>query len=71
LKATHVDKLDSQDKVGGVFEGGTVSMKTLIDEHVGAEQTMVAVVTFPPAPERRYTFTITNRFSSFLTAKAS
>lgn len=43
-----VDEIRSEDRVGGIFEGGTVKMKTLIDKHVGAEETAVAIVTFPP-----------------------
>ena len=48
LEAIHIDEAHSEDRVGGVFEGGTVSMKTLIDKQVGAEETTVAIVTFPP-----------------------
>jgi quercetin dioxygenase-like cupin family protein len=48
LKVIEVDGTPSEDAVGGIFEGGTVNMKTLIDKHVGAEETKVAIVTFPP-----------------------
>jgi len=48
LKAIQVDGTPSDDVVGGIFEGGTVNTKTLIDKHVGAEETKVAIVTFPP-----------------------
>ena len=48
LKVIEVDKVSSEDAVGGIFEGGTVSMKTLIDKQVGAEETKVAIVSFPP-----------------------
>ena len=48
LKVINVDETPSEDAVGGIFEGGKVSMKTLIDKHVGAEETKVAIVTFPP-----------------------
>jgi quercetin dioxygenase-like cupin family protein len=47
LKAIDVDEAPSEDSAGGIFEGGTVNMKTLIDKHVGAEETKVAIVTFP------------------------
>ena len=48
LKVIDVDRTPSEDTVGGIFEGGTVSTKTLIDKHVGARETRVAVVTFSP-----------------------
>lgn len=48
LKALYVDETPYEDRIGGVFEGGAVNMKTLIDKHVGAEETTVAIVTFPP-----------------------
>ena len=48
LKVIEADGTPSEDAVGGIFEGGTVNMKTLIDKHVGAEETKVAIVTFPP-----------------------
>jgi quercetin dioxygenase-like cupin family protein len=48
LKMVEVDKTASEDAVGGIFEGGTVKTKTLIDKDVGAEDTKVAIVTFPP-----------------------
>jgi quercetin dioxygenase-like cupin family protein len=48
LKVIDVDETPSEDAVGGIFEGGTVNMKTLIDKHVGAKETRVAIVTFPP-----------------------
>jgi quercetin dioxygenase-like cupin family protein len=47
LKVIEVDRTPSEDAVGGIFEGGTVNTKTLIDKHV-AEETRVAIVTFPP-----------------------
>jgi quercetin dioxygenase-like cupin family protein len=43
-----VDSNPSENTVGGIFEGGTVNTKTLIDKHVGAEETKIAIVTFPP-----------------------
>jgi quercetin dioxygenase-like cupin family protein len=48
LKVIDVDKTPFEDTVGGIFEGGTVKTKALIDKHVGAEETRVAIVTFPP-----------------------
>jgi quercetin dioxygenase-like cupin family protein len=48
LKVVNVDKAPSEDMVGGVFEGGAVRMKMLIDKQVGAEETQIAIVTFPP-----------------------
>jgi len=47
LKAIKLDEAPSEDAVGGIFEGGTIKMKTLIDEHVGAEEIKAAIVTFP------------------------
>jgi quercetin dioxygenase-like cupin family protein len=48
LKVIDVDEAPSEDAVGGIFQGGTVRIKTLIDKNVGADQTKVAIVTFPP-----------------------
>ena len=48
LKVIEVDKTASEDAVGGVFEGGKVKTKTLMDKHVGAKETKVAIVTFRP-----------------------
>jgi quercetin dioxygenase-like cupin family protein len=48
LKAIKVDETPSENAVGGIFEGGTVKTKTLVDKDVGAEETKVAIVTFPP-----------------------
>jgi quercetin dioxygenase-like cupin family protein len=48
LKVIDIGEVRSEDRVGGIFEGGTVSMKTLIDTHLGAQETRVAIVTFPP-----------------------
>jgi quercetin dioxygenase-like cupin family protein len=48
LKAIKADETPSENAVGGIFEGGTVKTKTLIDKDVGAEETKVAIVTFPP-----------------------
>jgi quercetin dioxygenase-like cupin family protein len=48
LKVIEVDRTPSENVVGGIFEGGTVNTKTLIDKQVGAEETRVAIVTFPP-----------------------
>ena len=48
LKVIDVDEAPSEDAVGGIFLGGTVSIKTLIDKNFGADQTKVAIVTFPP-----------------------
>ncbi len=48
LKVIDVNETPSEDVVGGIFEGGTVSTKTLIDKHVGAKETKIAIVTFPP-----------------------
>lgn len=53
LKAIDVDRTPPEDTVGGIFEGGTVSIKTLIDKHVGAEETNVVIVTFPPGARTR------------------
>jgi len=48
LKVIDVDGTPYESAVGGIFEGGTVNTKTLIDRQVGAEETKVAIVTFPP-----------------------
>jgi quercetin dioxygenase-like cupin family protein len=48
LRVIDLDDAPSENVVGGIFEGGTVSIKTLMDKSVGAEETRVAIVTFAP-----------------------
>ena len=48
LKAIKLNAAPSEDTVGGIFEGGTVNMKTLIDKPLGAEEIKAAIVTFSP-----------------------
>jgi quercetin dioxygenase-like cupin family protein len=48
LKVIEVDRSPSEDVVGGIFEGGQVNTKTLIDKRTGAHETKVAIVTFAP-----------------------
>ena len=48
LKAIDVNEVPSEDEVGGIFQGGPVRIKTLIDKRIGADETKVAIVTFPP-----------------------
>jgi len=47
LKKIDVDSARSKDLVGDIREGGTVSLKTLIDEHLGAEEMKATIATFP------------------------
>ena len=47
LKEIKLNEAPSEDTVGGIFEGGTVNMKTLIDKQIGAEEIKAAIVTFP------------------------
>ncbi|MGA3404207.1 MAG: cupin domain-containing protein [Candidatus Bathyarchaeia archaeon] len=48
LKAIKLNEAPSEDTVGGIFEGGTVNVKTLIDKQLGAEEIKAAIVTFSP-----------------------
>jgi quercetin dioxygenase-like cupin family protein len=48
LKAIKLSEAPSEDTVGGIFEGGTVIVKTLIDKQLGAEEIKAAIVTFSP-----------------------
>jgi len=48
LKVIDVDATPYESAVGGIFEGGMVKTKTLIDRQVGSAETKVAIVTFPP-----------------------
>ena len=47
LKEIKLNEAPSEDTVGGLFEGGTVNMKTLIDKQIGAEEIKAAIATFP------------------------
>lgn len=48
LKVIDVNETPSESAAGGIFEGGTVSVKTLIDKNAGAKETKIAIVHFPP-----------------------
>jgi quercetin dioxygenase-like cupin family protein len=48
LKAIKLNEAPSEDTVGGIFECGTVNVKTLIDKQLGAEEIKAAIVTFSP-----------------------
>jgi quercetin dioxygenase-like cupin family protein len=48
LKAIKLNELPSEDTVGGIFEGGSVNMKTLLDKQLGANEMKTAIVTFSP-----------------------
>jgi len=48
LKVININEVPVEEKVGGIFEGGAVNIKTLIDRPTGAEETRVTIVTFPP-----------------------
>lgn len=48
LKAVKLSEAPTEDTVGGIFEGGTVIVKTLIDKQLGAEEIKAAIVTFSP-----------------------
>jgi quercetin dioxygenase-like cupin family protein len=48
LKVIKLNEAPSEDTVGGIFEGGTVNVKTLIDKQLGAEEIKAAIVTFSP-----------------------
>jgi len=46
LKAIKLNDVPSEDTLGGIFEGGSVNTKTLIDKQLGAEEIKAAIVTF-------------------------
>jgi quercetin dioxygenase-like cupin family protein len=46
LKAVKLNEAPSEDTEGGIFEGGKVNVKTLIDQQLGAEEVKSAIVTF-------------------------
>ena len=48
LKVINVDEAPAEEAVGGIFQGGKVGIKRLIDTSIGAYETKVAIVTFPP-----------------------
>ena len=48
LKVVQLDEVSSEKRMGGIFEGGTVGIQTLIDKEIGAEETQIAIVTFSP-----------------------
>ncbi len=48
LKAIKLNDAPSEDVEGGIFEGGKVNVKTLIDKPLGAKEIKSAIVTFAP-----------------------
>ena len=48
LKVIELDKVSSEDVAGGIFVGGRVNVKTLIDKQLGAKDMKAAIVSFPP-----------------------
>ena len=48
MKAIKVNEAPSEDTDGGIFIGGKVNVKTLIDKPLGAEEIKSAIVTFSP-----------------------
>lgn len=48
MKAIKVSEAPSEDTGGGVFVGGNVNVKTLIDKRTGADEIKSAIVTFSP-----------------------
>lgn len=49
LKVININEIPVEERAGGIFEGGTVNIKTLIDKPTGSEETRVAIVTFSPS----------------------
>lgn len=48
MKAIKLDEVSSEDTDGGIFVGGKVNVKTLIDKTLGAKEVKSAIVTFSP-----------------------
>jgi quercetin dioxygenase-like cupin family protein len=48
LKVIELDRVSSEDVIGGIFVDGTVKVKTLIDKQLGAKDMKAAIVSFPP-----------------------
>lgn len=48
MRVVEIDRAAVEMREGGIFEGGAVSMKTLLDGTPGARSLRVAIVTFPP-----------------------
>jgi len=46
LKVIDIGNVPSADTVGGIFVGGTVNTKTLIDKNLGAQEMKASIVTF-------------------------
>jgi quercetin dioxygenase-like cupin family protein len=47
LKVIELDRVSSEDVIGGIFVDGTVKVKTLIDKQLGAKDMKAAIVSFP------------------------
>ena len=47
MKVIRIPEASSENQSGGIFEGGSVNMKTLIDREQGSHEIKSAIVTFP------------------------
>lgn len=54
LKVIQQNDIPSEKRTGGIFKGGTVDIKTLIDRDVGAKETKMAIVTFSPGARTKF-----------------
>lgn len=53
LKVIELERVFNEDNVGGIFEGGTVQIKTLIDKQLGSKDMKAAIVSFPPGAKTK------------------
>lgn len=48
MRVITMDMVEVEKRVGGIFEGGTVSFKPLVDKSTGSKEFRAAIVTFSP-----------------------
>lgn len=53
LRMIEIEKVKAEERTGGIFEGGTVTIKTLIDKAAGSKDFRAAIVTFSPGARNK------------------
>lgn len=53
MKVVEIEKVSVEKREGGIFEGGTVGMRVLLDGTPGERNLRVAIVTFPAGARAR------------------
>ena len=53
LRVIDLDKVEVEKRIGGIFVGGTVTIKPLVDKSTGSKEVRAALVTFSPGAKTK------------------